>query len=259
MVQVNLLPDIKKQLLHAQMQRNLVVSICIITSIAAGSVIVLLGGIMGGQALQKNGLTQSIEEKANTIAKEQNSNQLDEYLTIQNQLSKISSLKSQQLNYSRMFDYLKELNPAAPNNAALSSMKVVSPGVDSGIITGTATTTGVAVEMQGKTANYSSLNVFKNTLALTKFSYAPSKGANIETKLLFTSVNVTSTSLSTDGVSFTLQAVFDPAIFGSDSVDIKLDIPKGTTSDSDRNAPGSDNIFTTEPTKPSSSATEGDQ
>lgn len=258
MVQVNLLPDIKKQLLHAQMQRNLVISICIIASIAAGSVILLLGGIMGGQALQKNGLTTSIEEKAAAIAKKQDNDQLDEYLTIQNQLSKISSLKDQQLNYSRMFDYLKELNPAMPNSVELSSVKIVGPGADSGgAATDTVAVTGVTVEMQGETASYSSLNVFKSTLSLAKFSYAPSKGANVETKMLFSSVNVVSTSLSTDGVGFTLQVVFDPAIFGSDSVDIKLDIPNETTSDSDRNAPNS--IFTTDSTKSSPSVTGEDQ
>ena len=259
MVQVNLLPDIKKQLLRAQIQRNLVISVCIVASIAAGSVIAILGGVMGAQALQKNGLTQSIEEKASDIAKKQDNDQLDEYLTIQNQLSKISSLKDKQLNYSRMFDYLKQLNPAAPNSVELSSVKIMSPGIDSnsGVAADAAATTGVTVEMQGETASYSSLNVFKSTLSLAKFSYAPSKGANVETKLLLTSVSVTSTSLSTDGVSFTLQIVFDSAIFDANSVDIKLDIPNETTSDSDRNAPS--NIFTTESTKPTPSTTEEGQ
>lgn len=253
MIQLNLLPDIKKQLLHAQMQRNLVISICIVVSVAAGSVILILGGIMGGQVIQKNMLTQSIEDSHSSIAEKQSNDQLDQYLTIQNQLSKISALKDQQLNYSRVFDYLKELNPAAPNTVELSSVKIAAPGSSSS--SGATDTTGVTIELQGETANYSSLNVFKSTLSLAKFSYAPKTDANVETKPLFISVAVASSSLTNDKLSFSMIAVFDVAVFASDSVDIKLDIPNETTSDSDRNSPS--NIFSNEPAKPSSSSTEG--
>ena len=253
MIQLNLLPDVKKQLLHAQMQRNLVISICIIITIVAGSVILILGGIMGGQAIQKSNLTQSIADSQDAITKKQSDSQLDEYLTVQNQLSKISSLKNQQLDYSRVFDYLKQLNPAAPNSVSLSSVKLAAPGVSSDA--STTESTGVTVEMQGETTNYSSLNVFKITLSLAKFSYAPKKGANIETKSLFSSVTVTSSALTDDKLSFSIIAVFDVAVFSSDSVDIKLDIPNETTSDSDRNSPS--NIFSSESTSSSSTSTEG--
>ncbi len=253
MIQLNLLPDVKKQLLHSQMQRNLVISICIIITIVAGSVILILGGIMGGQAIQKSNLTQSIADSQDAITKKQSDSQLDEYLTVQNQLSKISSLKNQQLDYSRVFDYLKQLNPAAPNSVSLSSVKLAAPGVSSDA--STTESTGVTVEMQGETTNYSSLNVFKSTLSLAKFSYAPKKGANIETKSLFSSVTVTSSALTDDKLSFSIIAVFDVAVFSSDSVDIKLDIPNETTSDSDRNSPS--NIFSSESTSSSSTSTEG--
>ncbi len=257
MIQLNLLPDIKKQLLHAQMQRNLVISICIVASIAAGSVILILGGIMGGQAIQKDSLTKGIQGKYAEIKKKQSNDQLDEYLTIQNQLSKISTLKDQQLDYSRLFDYLKQLNPAAPNSVSLDSVKLAGPGVTSDAITGAVNTTGVTVEMQGETANYSSLNVFKSTLSLAKFSYAPSEGANVETKSLFTSVNVKSTTLSKEALSFSIVAVFDLAVFNAGSIDIKLDIPNETTSDADRNAPS--NIFSNESTKSNAGSTEGSE
>lgn len=253
MIQLNLLPDVKKQLLHAQMQRNLVISICIIITIVAGSVILILGGIMGGQAIQKSNLTQSIADSQDAITKKQSDSQLDEYLTVQNQLSKISSLKNQQLDYSRVFDYLKQLNPAAPNSVSLSSVKLAAPGISSDA--SATESTGVTVEMQGETTNYSSLNVFKSTLSLAKFSYAPKKGANIETKSLFSSVTVTSSALTDDKLSFSIIAVFDVAVFSSDSVDIKLDIPNETTSDSDRNSPS--NIFSSESTSSSSTSTEG--
>ena len=208
---------------------------------------------MGGQAIQKSNLTQSIADSQDAITKKQSDSQLDEYLTVQNQLSKISSLKNQQLDYSRVFDYLKQLNPAAPNSVSLSSVKLAAPGVSSDA--STTESTGVTVEMQGETTNYSSLNVFKSTLSLAKFSYAPKKGANIETKSLFSSVTVTSSALTDDKLSFSIIAVFDVAVFSSDSVDINLDIPNETTSDSDRNSPS--NIFSSESTSSSSTSTEG--
>lgn len=240
MIQLNLLPDVKKQLLHTQMQRNFVISVSIFASIAAGVVVLVLGGIMGGQTIQKNALTDSIAENQTKIAKQQDDNQLDEYLTVQNQLSKISSLKEKQLDYSRVFDYLVELNPASPNNVELTSVKIDAPGSGSSSSKSTSSS-GVSVELQGNTASYSSLGVFENTLSLTKFSYAPSENADVQTKSILASVTTNSSSMSSDGLTFSITAVFDEALFDADSVSIKLVIPNETTSDSDRNTPK--NVF----------------
>lgn len=42
MIEINLIPDVKQELLKAQRTRSMVVSIAIISSIAAASVVVLL-------------------------------------------------------------------------------------------------------------------------------------------------------------------------------------------------------------------------
>ncbi len=250
MLQINLLPDIKKEFLHAQRQRNFVISICIVVSIVAAGATVLVGLVLGGQAIQKAILTQSIKDGQNEISKLQSSDQLNEYLTIQNQLRQIGSLKSDQKVYSRVMDYLKQLNPAAPNNVSLDLVEVTSPvnTTTSTSSSSTSTTPGtsnagkITVKLSGNTANYKTLNVFKTTLEQTNISYSDGSGSDVKTEKLFSSVVNDSSSLSqTKGVDFVMTVTCNDAAFKYSSADIKLTIPSETTSDSDRNAPK--NVF----------------
>jgi hypothetical protein len=246
MLQLNLLPDVKKELLHAKMQRNLVISVCIFVSIAAGVVVLVLGGVMGGQAIQKNLLTDSIKKSQQEIAKKQADSQLNEYLTIQNQLSQIDSFKAQQMSYSRLFDYLKKLNPAEPNNIELDSVKVLSASTAGSSSTTSGNT--VNIELKGGMANYQAFNVFKTTLKLTELVYSSGENGNVQT-VPFCSIVSEKTSLSGgvdkgNDIDFTIeiacdQAAFDPNNRGAskESTMPELKIPNETTSDSDRNAP----------------------
>ena len=237
MIQINLLPNIKKELLRAQRQRNFVVSICIFASIAAGGVVLILAGVMGGQAIQKALLTGNIKSSAEEIKKLQTTDQLDEYLTVQNQLSQIGSLKSDQNVYSRFMDYLEELNPAAPDNVLLSTVEVTSESGSEGSSGDT-----ISIKLSGSTASYRSLGVFEMTLSLAQLSFSASEGGDVETENLFTKVQTDSSALSTsDGVSFSITVECNGAAFAYDSSDIKLSVPTTKTSDSDRSAPK--NVF----------------
>lgn len=249
MIQLNLLPDVKKDLIHAHRQRNFVISICIFISIAAGSVVVILGGILGGQAIQKGILTESISKSKQTIETKKSDDQLNEYLTIQNQLSQIDVLKSDQLVYSRLFQYLKQLNPASPNNVSLASIKVTSPDAKAA-----TPSTKVRFELQGTTSNYAAQGVFETTLSLAKLSFSKSKDANVQTQALFSSVKTTASAITRDNqLDFTMILECDPVAFDSSILNIKLEIPSETTSDSDRNTPK--NVFNTSSTSSDSTTT----
>lgn len=237
MAQINLLPDVKKDLLKAQRQRNFVMSICLFVSIGAGAIVLILAGILGGQAIQKGILNGSIDENAKKISQKQSDAQLDEYLTLKNQLSQITQLKDSQLVYSRLFDYMRELNPAAPNSVSLSSVKLTGPGSALASET-TSNKETVSVELQGVTTDYPGLAVFETTLSLAKLSFAAGQGADVKTESLFSSVTTKSSSLSkSNELSFTIVVEFNKAAFDPNSVNIKLDIPNETTSDADRNTP----------------------
>ncbi|MDR0955700.1 MAG: hypothetical protein LBM73_01080 [Candidatus Nomurabacteria bacterium] len=245
MIQLNLLPDLKKQFLRAQKQRNIVISVCVIVSLACVGILVALGATLGGQALIKSNTTKDIAKQKTTLLGTPN---LNAYLTLQNQLSQLDGLKNNQLIYSRLFAYLQQLNPTAPNNMQLSSVKL---GADaSSTSTSTADTeTGTTVTMDGKTTNFASLNTIKTTLISAQITYAKGKDGKAQTEPLFSTVNVTSAGLSQSdsggSVSFTLSVTFNVAAFAPDSTGIKLTIPSSTTSDSDKAAP--QDVFTDNP------------
>jgi len=229
MIQLNLLPDVKKEFLHAQRLRNLVVSVCIFITIAAGATVAILGGVMGGQAIQKNMLTNSIEENFQKIASKQENDNLNDYLTVQNQLSKIDELKASQSIYSRLFSlpdnnpgFLQQLNPRSPNNVSLNSVQIGGAGSEVGNLN--------AMTISGTTATFATLDNFRNVLSAAKIRY--SEGPDSEVKppeSLFESVEVTESALSQDansgGVSFTIVVVFNPMAFNVKTTNIQLEVP----------------------------------
>lgn len=265
MISINLLPDVKKELLRIRRERNLVVSISILA--VGGSFVALgvLGGILGGLNIAKVVMENGVNKSKATINSAIEDKQLNEYLTIQNQLSQISDLKSQQLVYSRIMDYLVALNPASPNNAELSTVNLEMSG------------NTISATLEGKTQNFEALNVYKTTLASAELVYeeksddedttsdddasaststdsADSSGdsgtndnsttdnTNAKREKLFSEVLVTEQGYSNDtdgGVTFTMSVVFGENAFSPaiDNDTVRVEIPKETTSDGDRNAP----------------------
>lgn len=289
MISLNLLPDVKKDLLRVRRERNLVVSISVIVVGASIGVLLLLSGTLGVLVATKALMENSIKNDEQTIKQAQKKKQLDKYITIQNQLKQIGKLKSDQQVYSRLMDYLTQLNPAAPNNVQISSAKIEAPAGSSGDTSSSSSSSasadGITMTIEGKTTNFSALDVYKNTLSKAQLSYeveeedtssdsessansdgtysketssdSDSSDSDSQSKKkkksatkkkamkenLVTAVNVKDSSLSAGGsqnealVSFTLTVTFNDSAFSPKSTNIKLEVPKETTSDGDRNAP----------------------
>ena len=289
MISLNLLPDVKKDLLRVRRERNLVVSISVVVVGASIGVLLLLSGTLGVLVGAKALMENSIKNDEQTIKQAQKKKQLDKYITIQNQLKQIGKLKSDQQVYSRLMDYLTQLNPAAPNNVQISSATIEAPAGSSGgtssSSSSSASADGITMTIEGKTTNFSALDVYKNTLSKAQLSYeveeedtssdsessansdgtysketssdSDSADSDSQSKKkkksatkkkamkenLVTAVNVKDSSLSAGGsqnealVSFTLTVTFNDSAFSPKSTNIKLEVPKETTSDGDRNAP----------------------
>lgn len=289
MISLNLLPDVKKDLLRVRRERNLVVSISVVVVGASIGVLLLLSGTLGVLVATKALMENGIKNDEQTIKQAQKKKQLDKYITIQNQLKQIGKLKSDQQVYSRLMDYLTQLNPAAPNNVQISSATIEAPAGSSGgtssSSSSSASTDGITMTIEGKTTNFSALDVYKNTLSKAQLSYeveeedtssdsessansdgtysketssdSDSSDSDSQSKKkkksatkkkamkenLVTAVNVKDSSLSAGGsqnealVSFTLTVTFNDSAFSPKSTNIKLEVPKETTSDGDRNAP----------------------
>ena len=289
MISLNLLPDVKKDLLRVRRERNLVVSISVVVVGASIGVLLLLSGTLGVLVATKALMENGIKNDEQAIKQAQKKKQLDKYITIQNQLKQIGKLKSDQQVYSRLMDYLTQLNPAAPNNVQISSATIEAPAGSSGSTSSSSSSSasadGITMTIEGKTTNFSALDVYKNTLSKAQLSYeveeedtssdsessansdgtysketssdSDSSDSDSQSKKkkksatkkkamkenLVTAVNVKDSSLSAGGsqnealVSFTLTVTFNDSAFSPKSTNIKLEVPKETTSDGDRNAP----------------------
>lgn len=265
MISINLLPDVKKDLLKVRRERNMVVSISIIAVGISVGILAILGIWMGSLAVIKASAEGRIKQAESTIEAAKSNDQLDRYLTIQNQLAQIDGLKSTQPIYSRIMDYLIQLNPAYPNNVLLSSVQLTSSS------SAENETGEITMTMDGTVSNFASLDVYKNTLVNAQIIYeskdeAASTSSDITVvesnsnsntsgtagsitsgavqatrENLFTSVTVDESSLGTDKddpkVTFSITVTFNPAAFNPEATNIRLEVPRETTSDGDRNAP----------------------
>lgn len=149
MIEINLVPDVKQELLKAQRTRGAVISIAIVSSIAAAGLVVLLLVYIFGVQLGRNALLDSqIKDKSSQLAEVED---LSQMVTIQNQLTGIDELNKQKTMLSRIFDALSAVVPATGNNV----VNISQVDVD---------TTGKKTRIEGQTGTYDSVEVFKKTV-----------------------------------------------------------------------------------------------
>ena len=152
MIEINLLPNVKRELLKTRAMRNRVISISFLVggvSIAAVVVLALILGsqfaaeaVQGGVIKDRNDKLMAVED-------------LNKVVTIQHQLTKINEQHSGKKINSRIFDVVTAVNPVAPNNVSFSDIKV---NPESKTIT-----------LEGSAVNgYSALETLKKTILNTK-------------------------------------------------------------------------------------------
>lgn len=176
MLQLNLLPDVKKELLHAKRMRNLVMTVCIFASIGAGAVVALMGLFWGGLILQRSILEGEVKQNIAKIETEKTSNRLNEYLSAQNDLSQISSVKERQPQLSRLMSYLDVIfGRTVPINGLhwidWQGIKIMVSSTDG----------AVGIELAGQVDSENSRLRLRNRLyyAMVKYSEYMSDGTGI--------------------------------------------------------------------------------
>lgn len=228
MIGLNLLPDVKKEFLKAQRTRNMVISFSILAMFIVGGLTVFLAVFTYiGQGKAVDMVKQDIAKNQSTL---ESKPEINKYLTIQSQLSALQTLhdKDHQVIYSRIFDYLTKLTPAAPYSIGLGSVKMAQEAN--------------AIDIQGSTNSQQmqGLDVFKNTLEKAKLSYTVD-GKTTQVAF-FSSVVLKSAALSQDGgtkgISFEFELTYTPEAFWPNVTNIELIVPKQTISDAQNNAPG---------------------
>ncbi len=228
MIEINLVPDIKQELLRAQRVRTTVISFSIVIGIIVAAVVVLLVlwvfAVQAGRGLYYD---TNISDRSKALSSVPD---VSNTLTIQNQLSKLSALHDAKNIDSRIFDILTTINPPAPNSI--------------GITKASLDTAAKTITVEAQAANqFTALEMFEKTISATKFTYSQtSAGTDCkqQTDKLYTcsvplasQLSNTSRSYGQDAsgamvVRFTLSFTYPDALFSRTVQDAKIVAPNQT-------------------------------
>ena len=122
MFEINLVPDVKAEMLRTQKKRNFVFVICgVVSAIAIGLVLVLIS-VKAGFDLRINNQDRTLQLMSGKL---EEFDSLDEILTIQKQLSDLEAIKNNKKNLSRVFTVLGTLLATnADDSITVSSLSV---------------------------------------------------------------------------------------------------------------------------------------
>ena len=195
-VQFNLLPDVKMTYVKAQRTKNLVITgAFIVSGIAIGLFVILFLSV---NVVQKKMLGDADKDIARYTAQLQAVPDIEQALTIQNQLTSLSNLHQSKHISSRIFDYLAQITPA---NVTITQINL-------DYVANTMTLTG-------KADSQLSVNKFIDTLRYANYK----TGSDISKDKAFTKVTETTFSIASGDVSYGLSANFNPALFANNIVD----------------------------------------
>ncbi len=181
MIEINLIPDVKQELLRAQTQRNVVISGSILLAIGAAAVVVLVTlYVFGAQKLIMDNVNKTIDTEYTKLSSTEDLNRL---LTIQNQLSTVSTLNQKKLAGSRVYNMLNVIVPTDPHDITISSLIVQPAGTGDEAATDEESTEGASdggatITIEGQTVgSYATLEVFEKTIAAAVIEYNLPDGA----------------------------------------------------------------------------------
>lgn len=121
MIEINLIPDVKREYLKARSLRNAVITISTLISIGAAGVVVVLSLVFGGQAIFEASQDGSIDKKSKELSAVED---LSKTVTVQQQLELIDSQHNSKLINSRLFDVMSLIIPPDPNKVTISNLRM---------------------------------------------------------------------------------------------------------------------------------------
>lgn len=122
MIEINLIPDIKREFLRNQRMRARVILGSITVCLAAGGLILVMFMVLVGQKLMDDTVTRNIDDKHRTLTtKHPNLNNL---VTIQSQVNSVSALNDEKQIMSRLASVLTAIRPLPPNEVSISEVLV---------------------------------------------------------------------------------------------------------------------------------------
>ncbi len=163
-LEINLVPDIKDEMIKTLKLRNFILFLCIIVASASVAVVFVFGLIVGGQQIainNKQDLLGKFSDKLNSYS------DLNEFLTIKDQVSDISAITDNKKVASRTFNILSALIPTnSPDSIEISELTVNL----------TEETPTFSLEAQANAGqkpfiDYNVLDSFKKSLKYMRYDY----------------------------------------------------------------------------------------
>ncbi len=212
MIEINLIPDVKQEMIRAQKMRNTAISLSILVALVAGAVVAILGVLVGVQALRENMARAEIKKQFSTF---QSTEDIEKALTIQSQLTAISAINDKKTINSRMFDVVAAINPPAPNDIKYSSIKL-DPAAKTIMIEATAANSYVATD------------TFRKLILNTNLE--SSRDGQVSTVPLTDDVQITDASYGENGdgqrvLSFRATFVYPDGLFDNSVTDVRVVTP----------------------------------
>ena len=178
MYEISLVPDVKSELLQKQKLRNLIIFICLIVAGICGGVVLILLGISSTQVLTITGQENEIGCRVEGRPKNKNAKcesdkgtgvlqfkNVNEILTIQDQMKSIGTLNENKVKFSRVFGLLDVILPDGKNSSDTVLISELTGDVSQNILN---------FDAQGFAANnigYHTLISFKKGAEKTYFDY----------------------------------------------------------------------------------------
>lgn len=193
MVQLNLLPEIKQEFVRARRTKRLVTAFSILlTSISLIIFVVLLLVVDVAQKTNLSNIDKDISTYSSQLRGTANLNQI---LTVQNQLKSLPALNAQKPATSRLFGYINQLTPVKVNITNLE--------VDY---------TAYKITITGNADSADTINTFVDTLKFTTYNAQASDKTKTTAKA-FSNVVLSSFSRTTSQVTYSIDLNYDPIIF----------------------------------------------
>jgi Tfp pilus assembly protein PilN len=210
MIEINLVPDVKQELIKAQRVRSTVISFSILIGFVSAGIVTLLAVYVFGFQTIRSGLADTAIDDG--YKKLSSIEDLSKTLTLQNQLTKISTLHADKKIDSRIFNVLAAIIPPTPNDIKVSTLAIDA--------------TAGTIVIEGQAANsYAAVEVFKKTIEVAKVKFTED-GETKEVPLA-SNVSTGETSYGEDSTGskvlrFSMTFTYAPELFSPASTNLSV-------------------------------------
>jgi Tfp pilus assembly protein PilN len=200
MIQFNLLPDVKKEYIKArQTKRRIMTGSFIASAVSIGVVFLLFVTVQVAQKGNISDLTDDIETELSSL---QSVPDLNQMLTVQNQLTTLPQLHQDRPETSRLFEYL---NQVVPTDVTISSLSLDMATQK--------------MSVTGRAETLAQVNQFADTLKFSTYSIKDQEGELPPFSEVLSRLN-----RDNKGATYSIDFTFDTMIFNN-TMDVELKVP----------------------------------